>query len=94
MAYAAQTRVPTSKTKTDSEALLAKHGATGFAYATEGVRSLVAFGISGRRVRNAQLGSKPAGNTGGRVPCHHRAARWRDSGRVISSSDRGSVRIG
>ena len=36
MPYAAQTRVPISRTKTDIEELLAKHGATGFAYASEG----------------------------------------------------------
>ena len=51
MPYAAQTRVPISRTKTDIEELLAKHGATGFAYATEGDRSLVAFSMSGRRVQ-------------------------------------------
>ena len=50
MPYAAQTRVPISSTKTDIEELMAKHGATGFAYATEGDRSLVAFSMSGRRV--------------------------------------------
>ena len=33
MPYAAQTRVPISRTKTDIEELLVKHGATGFAYA-------------------------------------------------------------
>ena len=36
MPYAARTRVPISRAKTDIEELLAKHGATGFAYATEG----------------------------------------------------------
>ena len=50
MAYAAQTRVPISQTKTHIEELLAKHGATGFAYAIEGYRSLVEFNMSGRRV--------------------------------------------
>ena len=35
----------------DIEELLAKHGANGFAYATEGHRSLVAFSTSGRRVQ-------------------------------------------
>ena len=48
MPYAARTRVPMSRTKTDIEELLAKHGATGFACATEGDRSLVAFSMSGR----------------------------------------------
>ena len=43
MPYAVRTRVPISRTKTDIEELLAQHGATGFAYATEGDRSLVAF---------------------------------------------------
>ena len=33
MPYAARTRVPISRTKTDIEELLAKHGATGFASA-------------------------------------------------------------
>ena len=51
MAYAAQTRVPISKSKTDIEELLARHGAIGFAYATEGNRSMVAFNMSGRRVQ-------------------------------------------
>lgn len=51
MPYGAQTKVPLSRTKTDIKELLTKHGATGFAYATEGVRSLVAFSMSGRRVQ-------------------------------------------
>ena len=51
MPYAARTRVPISRTKTDIEELLAQHGATGFAYASEGDRSLVAFSMSGRRVQ-------------------------------------------
>ena len=51
MPCAAQARLPVSRTKTDIEELLAKHGATGFAYATEGDRSLVAFSMSGRRVQ-------------------------------------------
>ena len=51
MPYAAQTRVPISKTKTDIEELLAKHGAAGFGYVTEGDRAMVAFNMSGRRIR-------------------------------------------
>ena len=51
MSYAAQTRVPISKTKADIEDLLAKHGATGFGYVTEGNRALVAFNMSGPRVQ-------------------------------------------
>ena len=51
MPYAARTRVPISRMKTDIKELLAKHGATGFAYATEGDRLLVAFSMSGRRVQ-------------------------------------------
>ena len=51
MAYAAQTRVPISKTKTDIEELLAKHGAVGFGYVTEGDRAVVAFNMSGRRIQ-------------------------------------------
>ena len=51
MPCAARTRVPISRTKTDIEELLAKHGAMGFAYASEGDRSLVAFSMSGRRVQ-------------------------------------------
>ena len=50
-AYAARTRVPISRTKTDIEELLAKHGVTGCAYATEGDRSLVAFSMFGGRVQ-------------------------------------------
>ena len=51
MPYAARTRVPISRTKTGIEELLAKHGATGFAHATGGDRSLLAFDMSGRRVQ-------------------------------------------
>ena len=51
MPYAARTRVTISRTKTDIEELLSKHGATSFAYASEGDRSLVAFSMSGRRVQ-------------------------------------------
>lgn len=51
MSYGAQTKVPISKSKTDIEELLSTQGATGFAYATGGNRSLVAFSRSGRRVR-------------------------------------------
>ena len=51
MPYAAQTRVPISKTKTDIEDLLSKHGANGFGYVTEGNRALVAFNMAGRRVQ-------------------------------------------
>ena len=51
MPYAAQTRVPISKTKTDIEELLAKHGAAGFGYVTEGDRAMVAFNMSGRRIQ-------------------------------------------
>lgn len=51
MPYATQTRVPISKSKAEIEELLANHGAMGFAYATKGNRSIVAFNMSGRRVR-------------------------------------------
>lgn len=51
MPYAAQTRVPVSKTKTDIEELLAKHGAAGFGYVTEDNRAMVAFNMSGRRIQ-------------------------------------------
>ena len=51
MPYAAQTRVPISKTETDIEELLARDGATGSTCATEGDRSWVAFSMSGRRVQ-------------------------------------------
>ena len=51
MAYASQTRIPISKSKTDIEVLLTKHGATGFAYATKSDRALVAFNMAGRRVQ-------------------------------------------
>ena len=37
MPYAAQTRVSIAQSKTDIEALLARSGATGFGYVTEGV---------------------------------------------------------
>ena len=50
-ALAAQTRVPISKTKTDIEELLTKHGAAGFVYVTEGDRAMVAFNMSGRRIQ-------------------------------------------
>ncbi|MCY4416791.1 MAG: hypothetical protein OXE87_10850 [Chloroflexi bacterium] len=51
MPYAAQTKVPISRTKTDIEELLAKYGANGFGYVTEGNRALVAFNMAGRRVQ-------------------------------------------
>ena len=51
MPYAPQTRVPISKTKTDIEELLAKHGAAGFGYVTEGDRAMVAFNMSGRCIQ-------------------------------------------
>ena len=51
MPYAAQTRVPISKTKTDIEELLARHGAAGFGYVTEGDRAMVAFNLSGRCIQ-------------------------------------------
>ena len=51
MAYAAQTRVPISKTKMNIEELLATHGAAGFGYVTGGDRAMAAFNISGRRIQ-------------------------------------------
>ena len=51
MPYAAQTKVPISRSKTDIEELLGKHGAVGFAYATESDRALIAFNMAGRRVQ-------------------------------------------
>ena len=51
MPYAAQSRVPISKTKTDIEELLGKHGAVGFGYVTEGDRAMIAFNMAGRRVQ-------------------------------------------
>jgi hypothetical protein len=51
MPYAAQTRVSIAQSKTDIEALLAKYGATGFGYVTEGDRAMVAFNMEGRRVQ-------------------------------------------
>ena len=47
----APTAIHISKTKTDIPELLTKHDVTGFAYATETNRSLVAFSMSGRRVQ-------------------------------------------
>ena len=70
MPYAARTRVPISRTKTDIEELLAKHGANGFAYATEGDRSLVAFSMSGRRVQIMLL--MPPIDDYARTPCNAR----------------------
>ena len=51
MPYAARTRGSHLPDQDRIEELLAKHRATGFAYATEGDRSLVAFSMSGRRVQ-------------------------------------------
>ena len=51
MPYAAQTKVSIAQSKTDIEALLAKYGASGFGYATEGDRAMIAFNIEGRRVQ-------------------------------------------
>ena len=51
MPYAAQTKVSIAQSKTDIEALLARYGATGFGYVTEGDRAMVAFNMEGRRVQ-------------------------------------------
>ena len=45
MPYAAQTKVSIAQSKTDIEALLARYGATGFGYVTEGDRAMVAFNM-------------------------------------------------
>ena len=49
MPYAARTRVPISRTKTDIEELLAKHGATGFAYALSWQASVQSLPLQDRR---------------------------------------------
>ena len=85
MTYAAQIRVPISKSKTDIEELQAKHGAMGFAYATEGNRSLVAFNMSGRRVQTIPV--MPSIDDYARTPRNARRtaaaqqAAWEQAGR-------------
>lgn len=49
--YAEGTDVDVSKTKADIERLLSKHGATGFAHAWEGGRSVLMFRLRGRMLR-------------------------------------------
>lgn len=49
--YAQQTTVSTDSSRAEIEHTLNRYGATGFAYAREGDKAMVAFGIQGRRVR-------------------------------------------
>ena len=51
MAYATTTKVPIARTRDEIEGVLTRYGATGFGYAWEGDRSMVAFNIEGRRVQ-------------------------------------------
>lgn len=48
--YAATTTVPVAKTKTEIEETLARYGATGFGYMSQGRTNVVMFEMQGRRV--------------------------------------------
>lgn len=49
--YAAQTEVPTERSRAEIERLLGKHGATGFLYGWQGQRAVIGFELNGRRYR-------------------------------------------
>jgi hypothetical protein len=49
--YAKQTNVPVEKTRTEIERTLMRYGATGFMYGYDGSRAMIAFQMTGRRVR-------------------------------------------
>jgi hypothetical protein len=51
MTYAVRTKVPVTKSKTEIEAVLVKHGAKKFAYYIEPNRASVVFEASDRRIR-------------------------------------------
>jgi len=51
MTYAARTRVPVEKTKTEIETTLARYGADRFAYFTEASKAIIVFEVQDRRVR-------------------------------------------
>ena len=48
--YAKGTKVPISRTRNEIEAMLAKHGADAFGYATKGNRAAITFEMSARRI--------------------------------------------
>jgi hypothetical protein len=50
-AYAARTKVPVGRSKAEIEQILARYGATGFGYMTQGGASIVMFEAHGRRIR-------------------------------------------
>jgi hypothetical protein len=51
MVYAANTRVPVEKTKTEIETTLARYGADRFAYFTEASKAIIIFEAHERRLR-------------------------------------------
>ena len=51
MAYAAYTKVPVEKTKTEIEVTLTRYGADRFAYFAEASKAVVVFEAHGRRLR-------------------------------------------
>ena len=51
MAYAENTSVPVSSSKSEIESTLDRYGATGFGYMIQGDRAAVMFEASGKRVR-------------------------------------------
>jgi hypothetical protein len=73
MTYAAHTKVPVEKTKTEIETTLARYGADRFAYFSEPAAAIIVFEIQQRRVRfNLPLEE----GTGERAQ-RHRRERWR-----------------
>jgi hypothetical protein len=73
MTYAAHTKVPVERTKTEIEATLARYGADRFMYFAEASKAIIVFEIQDRRVR-FDLPLKE-GNT--ESAQKHRRVRWR-----------------
>ncbi len=51
MAYAENTAVPVDRSKAEIERILAKYGATGFGYMTQGNRAVIMFIAHGKQIR-------------------------------------------
>jgi hypothetical protein len=51
MPYAARTKVPVDRTKTEIEQTLIRYGANRFAYFTEAAKAIIVFEAHGRRLR-------------------------------------------
>ncbi len=74
MTYAARTKVPIDRTKTEIEHVLKRYGADRFAYFTEAMKAMVVFEVQNRRVR-FDLPLLVEGD-GDRAQ-QHRRERWR-----------------